>query len=128
MPIDEAWHSSDDVHFAAVFYCFPGESYIKEGGNIEISGIYSVRETFENGKNMTFTNTNELINPKSTYYYSPAIGIKTGNSANAGSGLVSAAVINNTTYICVVMGGTPDGRYQDSLNVFYDLETGWSIQ
>ena len=105
-----------------------GKKFLENPILMEISGIYSVRETFENGKNMTFTNTNELINPKSTYYYSPAIGIKTGNSANAGSGLVSAAVINNTTYICVVMGGTPDGRYQDSLNVFYDLETGWGIQ
>ncbi len=48
--------------------------------------------------------TNHLLNPQSPYYYSEAIGVKTGYTDRAKSCLVAASETNGATYISVVMG------------------------
>jgi D-alanyl-D-alanine carboxypeptidase (penicillin-binding protein 5/6) len=92
----------------------------------EIMGSYRISETLISGREVTYHNTKELLNPNSRYYYSNAIGLKTGSTADAGSCLVSAAVINGTTYICVVMG-TEASRYADSLAVYGEIDEALAV-
>ena len=78
----------------------------------EITGTYRKKVYFVSGENITWTNTNALLNPNSSYYSSDAVGIKTGTTANAGNCLISAFERNGKTYISVVVGcPTGDDRY-----------------
>ena len=79
---------------------------------------YQVNDEFIDGSKVTYENTNELINPYSEYYYSNIKGLKTGSSSSAGKCVVSAADIDNKTYICVVMGSSDEGRWLDSLYLY----------
>lgn len=88
----------------------------------EIMGSYKIYDTWMNGREVTYRNTNELINPNSQYYYSYAVGLKTGTTGDAGSCLVSAATINGQTYICVVMGSSAGTRFLDCLTVFNAID------
>lgn len=82
----------------------------------------SVQESPLNASELTWENTNELINPSSQYYYKEAIGIKTGSSDKAGKCLVSAARIHKNLYIAVVMGDTDAGRFEDSIALYEALK------
>lgn len=88
----------------------------------EIMGSHRISDTWASGRDVTYYNTNELLNPDSPYYYSNAIGLKTGNSSSAGSCLVSAASINGQIFVCVVMGSTEEQRFSDSLSIYEELE------
>lgn len=69
-------------------------------------------------KEREFYNTNGLISPwkYSGYVYTPAIGIKTGTTLEAGYCLVSAAEQDGRTLYCVVLGAElvkqPDQSYR----------------
>jgi len=84
----------------------------------DIAGSYSIADTWPSGHEVTYNNTNELINPDSQYYYENAVGLKTGKSVAAGCCLVSAAYIGDKLYLCVVMGSTEEGRWTDSLALY----------
>lgn len=84
----------------------------------EISASYTLYQKWVSGREVTYNNSNELLNPNSQYYYPEAIGLKTGASTLAGNCLVSAAVINGETYICVMMGSTADDRFTDSITIY----------
>lgn len=88
-----------------------------------IAGAYSACDTWGDGREVTYYNTNELLNPDSPYFYANAIGLKTGSSAAAGSCLVSAAVIDGRTYIAVVMGTGEEERFSDTLSLFGRIES-----
>lgn len=61
----------------------------------------------------TLTNTNYLINPGSTYFYSGAIGIKTGTTSAALYCLAAEAERDGHSLICVVLRAPTDAaRYQ----------------
>lgn len=83
----------------------------------DIVATYSSYERWTNGREVTYKNTNELLNPGSKYYRPEVIGLKTGTSSLGGACIVSAAVINGNTYICAVMGSTEDDRFQDSIDI-----------
>lgn len=87
----------------------------------EIAGSYRISDVWLNGREVTYYNTNELINPESRYFYECAAGIKTGNSESAGSCLISCAYIDDQLYICVMMGSTEEGRWQDSLALYHAI-------
>lgn len=84
----------------------------------QIVSKYKVNDVFVDGSRVTYENTNQLINPYSEYYYSNIRGLKTGSSSNAGKCLVSAADIDDKTYICVVMNSSDEGRWLDSLCLY----------
>jgi D-alanyl-D-alanine carboxypeptidase/glycopeptide antibiotics resistance protein len=84
-----------------------------------IAGSYRISDVWLSGQEVTYYNTNELINPESPYYYKYASGLKTGKSGLAGSCLISCAYIDNELYVCVVMGSTDEGRWQDSLKLYH---------
>lgn len=79
----------------------------------EIARIQQRYVVFESGENITWTNTNKLIDPESGYYCADAIGLKTGTTANAGNCLIGAFVKDGKTYITVTAGCVSDiGRYR----------------
>lgn len=88
----------------------------------QIAETYTITDHWISGQNVTYCNTNELINPESPYYYEPAIGLKTGKSEAAGCCLVSAAKVQGEIYIGVVMGSTEQGRWEDSLALYNKME------
>ena len=55
-------------------------------------------------------------------YRPEVIGLKTGNSSLSGACLISAAVINGETYICVMMRSTKDARFQDSVDIYDEIK------
>ncbi|SHO46924.1 VanZ family protein [Anaerocolumna xylanovorans] len=87
-----------------------------------IAGNPQITDTWLSGQEVTYSNTNELINPESPYYYEFAAGLKTGSSENAGCCLVSCAYIEKGSYICVVMGSTKEGRWQDSIKLYNSIQ------
>lgn len=99
-----------------------GEKFMKSKILSSIASKYKLNDVLVDGSQVTYENTNELINPYSEYYYSNIKGLKTGSSLDAGKCVVSAADINNKTYICVVMGSTNDGRWLDSLCLYQSIK------
>jgi len=93
----------------------------------EIVSRYRISDTLSSGREVTYLNTNELINPAGLYYYSNVVGLKTGHSGAAGYCLVSAATIKGKTYICVIMGGSENGRFSDSLKIYTQLDPGFTM-
>lgn len=88
----------------------------------KIVASYTSYEKWANGREVTYNNTNELLNPNSLYYRPEVIGLKTGTSSLSGACLISAAVINGKTYICSVMGADGDGRFQDSIAIYDEIK------
>ena len=82
----------------------------------KLCGAKSYRGLFDN-LDLTYKNTNELIQPSSECYYEGAIGMKTG-SFNDVKCLVAAAEIDGKTYIAVLMQDGDPGRYQDAKTLF----------
>jgi len=94
----------------------------------EIAASYSSREKWPDGREVTYRSTNELLNPDSQYYRPEVIGLKTGTSSLGGGCVVSAAVINGNTYICVVMGSAENARFQDSIKIYDAIEAQYDIK
>ena len=82
----------------------------------KLCGASSYRALFDN-LDLTYKNTNELIQPSGSQYYENAIGMKTG-SFNDVKCLVAAAEIEGRTYIAVLMQDGDPGRYQDAKTLF----------
>lgn len=73
----------------------------------------------EEGQQLQWHNTNQLIDPASPYYCPFTVGLKTGQTPSAGSCLLSAFRCEDTTLIIGVFG-CPDenSRFDDSLQLF----------
>lgn len=82
----------------------------------EICNIASSRSkyvVFDSGENITWTNTNALLQPDSSYYLPDAIGLKTGTTPLAGNCLIAVINRNGTDYIAIVAGCQSNtGRYE----------------
>lgn len=83
----------------------------------EIVASNTSYERWPNGREVTYNNSNELLDPNSPYYRPEVIGLKTGTSSLGGACIVSAAVMDGEIYICVVMGSTKESRFQDSVDI-----------
>lgn len=82
----------------------------------EIAAEYQKYVVFESGENITWTNTNRLLNPDDEFYRKDAIGLKTGTTSKAGCCLIAAFVKDSDTYITVVTGcDTDEERYSSTL-------------
>lgn len=75
---------------------------------------------FESGGSITYTNTNETINPSSDRYYPNMVGMKTGYHSQAGYCLITvaqkkiASTGKTKTFVAVVYGcSSKYGRYYD---------------
>ncbi|PKM71660.1 MAG: hypothetical protein CVU91_12930 [Firmicutes bacterium HGW-Firmicutes-16] len=111
-------YDADGQYTTAFDLACIARAFIKSDTLNSIASSSSISDVWLSGQPVTYNNTNALINPESPYYYECAAGLKTGRSENAGCCLVSSANIGGITYICVVMGSTEEGRWQDSLALF----------
>ena len=84
----------------------------------DIVACHTSYEKWTNGREVTYYNANELLDPASQYYCPEVIGLKTGTSSLGGACMISAAVIDGQTYICAVMGSTEEDRFQDSVDIY----------
>ena len=80
---------------------------------------------FESGEKISYTNSNETINPYSDRYYPYMVGMKTGSHSQAGQCLVTVAkkYISNTkktkTFVAVVYNcPSKYGRYSDLTSLY----------
>ncbi|MBD5383801.1 MAG: D-alanyl-D-alanine carboxypeptidase [Ruminococcaceae bacterium] len=88
----------------------------------EIREIVSVQQryvVFESGENITWTNSNRLLDPDDEFYCEAAVGLKTGTTPSAGCCLIAAFETNGGTYISVVTGCDSDSeRYSVTLEYY----------
>lgn len=93
----------------------------------EIREIVSMRQkyvVFESGENITWNNSNRLLNPDSEFYCENAIGMKTGTTDNAGNCLIAAFEKDEKTYISVVTGcDTNRDRYSITFERWRDFSS-----
>ncbi len=90
---------------------------------LEISNKASSRNMFPSGEDITWRNSNALVNENSGRYYPYADGLKTGTSTMAGKCLVSHASKDSKNLICVVLSSTSAGRYDDTITLLdYGLQ------
>lgn len=85
----------------------------------EIASVHERYVVFESGENITWTNSNRLLDPDDRFYCGEAIGLKTGTTDKAGHCLIGAFAKDGKTYITVVAGcGSDDERYERTLELF----------
>lgn len=85
----------------------------------EIVRTHEKYVVFESGESITWTNTNEILDPDSRFYCEDCIGMKTGTTDDAGCCLAGAFSKNGKTYITVVTGCyESDDRYDMTLQVY----------
>ena len=112
-------YDADGQYTTAVDLAMIADACLDNTCIAQLIGTYRSYEKWTSGREVTYYNTNQLLDSSSPFYYPEAIGIKTGSTGLAGDCLVSAAEINGKTYICVVMGAaTSDARYQDSIQIY----------
>ncbi len=68
----------------------------------------------------TLTSTNYLQNSNTNYYYSPAKGVKTGYTDEAGRCLVSTASYGGYNYMCILMNCPPNDtkHFSNSIDLY----------
>lgn len=85
----------------------------------EIKEIVSSKEkyvVFKSGQNITWKNTNKLMQEDSEYYRSTVSGVKTGTTESAGNCLITTYTSNGKQYIAVIMGcKNDDDRYKTAI-------------
>lgn len=87
-----------------------------------ITGTYQKYVVFVSGENITWTNSNALLNPNGAYYCADAVGMKTGTTANAGNSLIAVFNKNERNYISIVTGCQSDtDRYKLTLTLYGNL-------
>ncbi len=100
-----------------------GVAASKNATIVEISKKSSSRNIFVSKEDVTWVNTNRLINRYSGQYYPYAIGLKTGTSTMAGRCLIAAAENNDKKVVCVIMDSSSEGRWLDAINLLkYGLD------
>jgi len=113
----------DENHYSTAYdmaliarYCMKNQTFrntvSKTSCTVEATDKYEKRY---------FRNTNDLLNPKSDYYYEYAIGTKTGYTSQAKRCLIATSLKDNLELITVTLGAQssiPDSRYQDTINLF----------
>lgn len=125
----------DTEHYSTAYdmaliarYCMKNETF----RNI-VSKVTCTVEATDKYEKRFFRNTNDLIDPKSQYYYEYAIGIKTGFTSQAKNCLISASLKDGLELITVALGAeaTSDGksgRYVDTLNLFEYGYSNYKVQ
>ena len=89
----------------------------------EITSTHYKKVVFVSGQIAKWTNTNELINPKSPYYTECADGFKTGGTELAGKCLSATFTKNGVEYIAIVMGCEDnDERYENILELINSVK------
>ncbi|MGN1411155.1 MAG: D-alanyl-D-alanine carboxypeptidase family protein [Oscillospiraceae bacterium] len=75
----------------------------------------------------TINHTNVMLDSQSNYYYEYAKGIKTGNSEQAGSCLITKASKNGSTYLLVLLHAPLSERDKNGNRIFYHIKDAIQI-
>lgn len=79
----------------------------------EIAGTHQKYVVFASGHNITWTNSNKLLDPENKFFCADAIGLKTGTTERAGCNLIAAFNKNGDLYIAIAIGcKSDDARYK----------------
>lgn len=107
----------DDDHYTTLHdMLIVGSLAVQNETILKYTSTVSLDVTYASGEINSWSNTNALINPASPYYYSLAIGLKTGTTSEAGKCLISAAQKDGRTLIaCVFHASDDNSRFGDSL-------------
>ena len=110
----------EDDHFVTSADLVKLSAYVLNDPVIrEITALHQKDVEFVSGESITWTNTNSLLDPESSYYCDAATGLKTGTTDNAGCCLAASFVKNGKTYITVVSGcAESDERYELTLKLY----------
>lgn len=88
-----------------------------------IANLHRNKFYFASGENITWTNTNLLLDPDSEYYYSFAHGLKTGTTNSAGKCLVAYAEKDGRKLLILAYGCKEDedrfGKVRDIFEFVY---------
>lgn len=85
----------------------------------EITALHEKYTVFLSGENITWTNSNQLLDPDSQYYCENAAGMKTGTTDKAGKCLISLFMKDGKRILVVVADcRTESERYEGSLRLF----------
>ncbi len=87
---------------------------------MELCGKAKYRALFEN-KDVTYKNTNLLLQSDSEYYYEGTLGLKTGSTGDT-KNLVAVTEVNGMRYVAVVMQDSEEGRWNDTHTLFRALK------
>ena len=88
---------------------------------MKYAGMAKADVVFASGESITWKNSNYLLHPEMTDYYTPeAIGMKTGSTDDAGRCLISAFTQPDGSYLIIgVLGSNEDpARYDDTLTLY----------
>ena len=100
----------DDEHYTTASDLYQITKYaltLPHFSDITSQTFYTLPATNKSAKSRTVYTTNKMISENTAdnpYYYQYAKGIKTGSHDQAGYCLVSSAVYDGYTYICVALG------------------------
>ena len=127
---------ADDTHFANPSGLHDDNHYttasdmaliVREAMNNDVFQEI-VKEEQYSDQNVTFNNTNLLLQRDSSFYYEGADGIKTGFTNEAGRCLISSATVDGETIISIIFKSTEEAIWQDSVRLldygFYAMKTG----
>lgn len=125
----------DTEHYSTAYdmaliarYCMKNQTF----RNI-VSKVTCTVEATDKYEKRFFRNTNDLIDPKSKYYYEYAIGMKTGFTSQAKNCLISASLKDGLELITVALGAEAasdgrSGRYVDTFNLFEYGYSNYKVQ
>lgn len=95
---DEDHYSTAEDLAKIIKYALKNEIFCE----IVSSPTYTLSATNKRDE-VTYSNTNSMLQSNSMYYYEYCKGIKTGTTENAGKCLASYATKNGYTYLCIIM-------------------------
>ena len=87
---------------------------------MDLCGRAKYRALFEN-MDVTYRNSNLLLQSDSEYYYEGALGLKTGSTSDT-KNLVGAIQVNGMRYVSVVLQDSEEGRWKDTHTLFHALK------
>lgn len=117
----DGYHRSDHYISLAAFVRI-GQLCLENETIMAATQVYEAEITFENGRSMTLTNLNEVINPDSIYYRPDCIGLKTGRTDAAGSCMLAAYrdTDNDRTLLIGVFGCPAKEDRYSTANILFD--------
>ncbi|NLT08238.1 MAG: D-alanyl-D-alanine carboxypeptidase [Ruminococcus sp.] len=88
-----------------------------------VAGTYQKDVELPSGENLTWTNSNLLLDPYGDFYCKEATGLKTGTTLEAGNSLLASFNIGGKTYISAVVGCEEDeDRYELTLKLISEVK------
>ena len=88
---------------------------------MQYTNISKDKVHFVSGQSITWTNTNPLVNPSSSYYRKNVIGLKTGYTGKAGSCIIAAQKIGDSIVLVGIFGGKSSTQRNVDVTALLDL-------